>query len=171
MFDALSSRVALVAALLGLVATSCASDSEALSLGEYERAVNSIEADFVADFAALGDGPEAFAHQVNGELVGATAIFDLYEERVARLRAVTPPADLEDAHAELVATMDEMQTTVAAYLSESGMSGEEFAVESIGRHPEIEPLLVAAQSACISLRALAASQLDLDLEMADGCSM
>ena len=160
-------RVALLIVVL-VVLTTCGGDSDPMSLAGYVSAMQEVEDDFAAETSSLDGTSPSEEYYIDGELVGATHLYELLQERLAGWRAIAPPADVAEHHDELIEALTDLQDEVGMYLLDEALTAEEFEFASIGTHPAIVQRLEAAEAACRDLRSQVTT-LGTSLTMATDC--
>lgn len=143
-----------------------------MTLEEYGDHMNEVEATF--EQAAESElGPQAEFEDseffpVGGDLVPATILFRLMEERLDGWKAASPPGDIAALHDTLVEKMDIVQTQVSRYLADESLATDDFDLASIGAELRVE--LAEATGACRDLRA-GLSAFGIEVAFADSCNI
>ena len=160
--------------LLGMAVFSgaCSSDSDPLTLEEYFAAVEAIDADVNSQFEALlADLPEdedAFADEANLELF--KDVLDGFPritgDWVDRAKDLDPPAEVEDAHNDLI---DAGEALLVAHEERAEIMGDADTMaelETISREvdPSTRVAEAARDAACLALVDIAVAN-DIDVSI------
>lgn len=121
MWRALTSALAACAVALG----ACGSGSDRLTKTEYERAVQSAR----AKAQALGRFKASDLGQVEDAL-------DVFTDMEGDLRELRPPAEVQDAHDVLVATMERSREDKLEPMLEALRAGDQQEAERIAGEPQ-----------------------------------
>lgn len=153
---------ALVLAIAGCV-------SAELSLSSYSESMQEVEAQFLE--ASLDHGsPDGAEYPIGDELVYFTHAFDILESRVDGWKAIEPPQDLVGEHANLVATMEEVQRIVLDYAQHAALKSDDFAIDQLTVDAKVIASSAEWRAACRNL-AERAILLDAPIAFAGSCAV
>ena len=154
---------------LGFIVTACGGGS--LSLPEYFRQVVGTSNEMDDRFAALGievvseEELDLEAGVIEANRIFYNAALPIQRDFADALADIDPPADVEDAHKEIVdatAELVQVYQDVADRLADVGSASE---LDELFDEPELETASYRFAQACFQLQGIAdANGIDVDLE-------